>query len=324
MATIGRVPRERNQAAARLPERPNVCESESFSVRYAASLRSYLDNPGEQSRRRAYGLGQRALEDGLGVLELAAAHDDALRSLLRAGAADPMIAAAGEFFAECLSPFEMSHRGARAGAHAWQHLNDTLEKEAKRIAHALHDQAGQLLASVYLALADLPPHLPPQERSRVEKVNWLLRRMESELRNLSHELRPTVLDRLGLRPALQFLAENVARRAGILVRIEGKDPGRLPPVVEITLYRIAQEALNNVVRHAAASGVSIELEIDARRIACTVRDNGAGFSIETPQGASGLGLLLMRERLNALGGSLRLRSAPGCGTTLRAEVPQGG
>jgi signal transduction histidine kinase len=294
-------------------------QTECFAGQYQESLRGYLEDAEETHRSSAYDLGRRALADGLGVPDVAAAHSAALRGLLHARkgrpVSDSVIRTADGFFAECLSPFD-------EGSRAWRRLNQALENEAKRIAHALHDEARQLLASVHFAIADLAAELPPHRQARVQEVKWLLRRIESELRDLSHELRPTVLDHLGLKPALQFLAENVTRRACIPISVGGNDPGRMAPVVEITLYRIAQEALNNIVRHAQASSASIELQAAPERISCTVRDSGIGFAADRLQGVHELGLLIIRERLDALDGRLTLTSTPGCGTTLRAEIPR--
>jgi signal transduction histidine kinase len=301
--------------------------TQQFAEHYRASLRRFLDDPSEAQRSRAYELGRRGLADGLGVLDVVAAHFGALQRVVsthaRRAVPQAVMKTANDFFTECLSPFEMSHRGAREGARAWQRLNEALENEAKRIAHALHDEAGQLLASVHIAIADIASELPPQSRGRLQEVKPLLSRIETELRNLSHELRPTVIDRLGLLAALQFLAESVARRAGIPIRVTGEEAGRLPPVVEIALYRIAQEALNNVIKHARASSASIELRVEPERVSCTIRDNGIGFAEDRIQHSDGLGLTGIRERLNALGGSLHVASKPKQGTTLCAEVPRG-
>src|SRR5213595_875888 len=206
-------------------------------------------------------------------------------------------------------------------ARVWRELNETLENEVKKIAHALHDEAGQLLASVHMAIADIADELPPRHRERLNEVKWLLGKIETELRNLSHELRPMVLDRLGLVPALQFLAENVGRRAGVAIAVSGELGARLAPTVEITLYRIAQEALNNVIKHARASTAHVELRQTTERVSCTVRDDGVGFAADRLEGGTGLGLVGIRERLGALGGSVHIASQPGGGTTLRAEIP---
>jgi signal transduction histidine kinase len=232
--------------------------------------------------------------------------------------------AAGELFAECRSPFAMSHRGAREGARALRHLNEILEGELKRVAHVLHDEAGQLLASVHLALADLAREFPPPARARFETVERLLAQIESELRSLSHEWCPTVLDDLGLLPALEFLAEKVARRTGIEVCVIGEAGERLPGAVEMALYRVAQEALNNAVKHAAARAVWIELQQLPHEVICSVRDDGKGFDADQRPAVRGLGLIGIRERLSCLGGSLRLVTRPSDGTTIHAAIPLAG
>lgn len=297
-----------------------VEDVQRFAQRYQRSLRKYIDQPKVAPRDRAYLLGLWARADGLGVTDVAIAHTAALRALLgnrqRNANADALIRLTGGFLAECLLPFDESSR-------AWPRLNQALENETKRIARALHDEAGQLLASVHLAIADLAQDLPQHRRARVDEVKWLLRRIENELRSLSHELRPVLLDHLGLRAALQSLADNVARRTRMMIAVDGDDPGRLPPELEITLYRIAQEALNNVVRHAQASSASIELYAAVDRVSCTVRDNGVGFAAHRARGSQGLGLLMIRERLSALDGTLKLSSTPRRGTTLCAEIPRG-
>jgi len=207
------------------------------------------------------------------------------------------------------------------GARVWRDLNEMLENEAKKIAHALHDEAGQLLASVHIALADIADELPLRHRERLNEVKWLLDKIEAELRDFSHELRPIVLDQLGLVPALQFLAENVCRRAGVAIAVSGKLDARLAPAVEITLYRIAQEALNNVIKHAGARTANIEVRHTTECVSCTVRDDGVGVAANRLEGGTGLGLVGIRERLGALGGSVHIASQPGGGTTLRAEIP---
>jgi signal transduction histidine kinase len=296
-----------------------------LAERYWEILQEYLEHSDEAPLNRGYELARQAMVDGCGVLEIGDFHHRALRRLwVESRLDDRLLWAAGDFFAECLSPFEMSHRGAQEGTRALRHLNDVLEGELKRIAHALHDEAGQLLASVYIAVADVASELPPHARIRFEEVEGLLKQIEIELRNLSHELRPTVLDNLGLVPALEFLAEKVAKRTGLNVFVTGDASTRLPAAVETTLYRIVQEALNNAVKHAHASSVRIELQRTPSKVACSVCDDGRGFDAHRQQGAQGLGLVGIRERLNALGGSLRLTTEPRQGTTIQAEIPLGG
>src|SRR5207237_3141003 len=119
---------------------------------------------------------------------------------------------------------------------ALRRLNQTLEEEAKRIAHALHDEAAQLLASVYIALEGVSRDLPPSAGRKLQKVKTLLDPIEAHLRQLAHELRPTILDDLGLVPALEFLAQGVSQRAKLQVTVVGPQVGRLPTSVETALY----------------------------------------------------------------------------------------
>lgn len=294
---------------------------------YWEALLEYLQDPSEESRTRGYELARLALADGYGLLELSTIHHQAVRKLFQSSPddrnADALLASCGEFFAECLSPFEMSHRGAQEGRRALRHLNEVLESEIKRIAHALHDEAGQLLASLHITIANIAAEMPETAQSRFDEVNRLLKQIEVELRDLSHELRPTVLDNLGLVPALEVLAENVAKRNSLAVSVREDAVTRLPPLVETALYRIVQEALNNVVKHAYAHSARIELEHQPGKVACSVKDDGVGYREFRSDENQGLGLIGIRERVNALGGSLSIVAAPRRGTTLRVEIPFG-
>lgn len=198
------------------------------------------------------------------------------------------------------------------------------EEEARRIARELHDEAGQLLASVHLTLEEITRDLPPSSRERLPEIRGLLDRIEEELRRLSHELRPTILDDLGLIPALEWLIQGVSARTGLPITLEGSTEGRLPPLMETTLYRIVQEALANVTRHAQATRVTVRLQREAQRIHCLIQDNGIGFDVPTVlarRGERGLGLIGIQERLVPLGGSLEITSAPGRGTSLSITIP---
>ncbi|MBI4609184.1 MAG: PAS domain S-box protein [Candidatus Rokubacteria bacterium] len=209
---------------------------------------------------------------------------------------------------------------------AVRRLNEVLEEETRRLAHALHDEAGQLLVSVYLALEEIGRELPARARGRLQEVTALLDQIEEQLRRLSHELRPTILDDLGLVPAVEFLAGRVAKRSGLRIGVEGSTGGRLPPLMETALYRSVQEALANVARHAQATRVRVHLRREARAIRCSVRDDGVGFDVGTVlarRGDRGLGLVGIRERAGALGGTLEVISAPGRGTELLITIPLG-
>ena len=185
-----------------------------------------------------------------------------------------------------------------------------------------------MTTSIHLALAEIGAELPEADRERLETVHGLLDALEERLRRLSHELRPTILDDLGLRPALEFLTEGFAARTGISSSVQGSTKGRLEPLVETAVYRIVQEALTNIARHADATHASIRLSREARVLRCSIQDDGVGMSIDPvtvgASGRRGLGLLGIRERLDALGGKFKLRSRPGGGTEVLVTVPIGG
>jgi len=194
------------------------------------------------------------------------------------------------------------------------------EEEARRIARELHDDAGQLLAWSFLALQDAARSAGEETRARLAEVEHHLRALESRLGRLAQELRPRLLDELGLAAAVEFLAEGVAARTGMHVSVKTSGVPRLAAPLETTAYRIAQEALTNVVRHAHAGTVTVELRAEPAKLALRVRDDGVGF--DPCHGARRvLGLLGIRERLVPFGGSLSLRSEPGHGTELAADIP---
>jgi len=288
---------------------------------YTSALRDAVKGAGEVALAHAYELGRVAAGAGVGVVELAGIHDTALHEVLGEEAPPQQV---NQFFTEALSPFEMTHRGFEEAVQALRRLNDRLEDEARRIAHALHDDAGQLLASVHLVLEEVSTGLPSRTRDRLKRVRGPLDEIEKHLRRLSHELRPTILDDLGLLPALEFLAQGVAARSGIAVRVEGEARPRLPAAVETALYRVVQEALRNATKHAAARRVDIRLEVEPGAARCTVKDDGRGFDtreVLDRKGDRGLGLIGMRERLSALGGRFTIESAPGRGTELHIMIP---
>jgi signal transduction histidine kinase len=198
------------------------------------------------------------------------------------------------------------------------------EEEARRIAHGLHDEASQLLASVHIALDDLANRIPEQATT-LRGVHELLDSVEAQLRRLSRELRPSILDDLGLGPALDWLARGMAERSGIAITVDAAVE-RLPATVETALYRIAQEALTNAVRHARASRVQIEVRRSGGSVWLAIRDDGQGFDVDPTlarRGDRGLGLIGIRERVEVLGGQLIIESEKGTGTALWVTLPIG-
>jgi signal transduction histidine kinase len=296
---------------------------------YTVALQAYLADPEEAGLERAYELGRRALADGLGVLEMATVHSRALPETLATAAEESdrlkRLEAVERFFVEASSPFEMAFLSFREANVVLHRLNDVLEGQARRIAHALHDEAAQLLASVHLALADVALHYPDTTKS-VSDVRGLLEGIEDRLRNLSHELRPPILEDLGLVPALEFLADSVSKRWGLAVKVNASIDGHVPATVETTMYRIIHEALINVVRHARATQADVVLRKEALRMICSVRDNGIGLDASVAEkgktkGRQGLGLVEIQERTAALGGVLRLVPNSERGTDLTVEIP---
>lgn len=295
---------------------------------YCAALRQYVARGGESGLRRAYELGRRALEEGKGLIEVASYHQHALSTLLaRSGEEDRrqhLLQASVEFLLESLSPYEMAYRGFHDAIRALRRLNETLEEETKRIAAAVHDEAGQSLVAVHIALAELSRDVPAAQSDRIRRIEGLLEQAEGQLRRLSHELRPSVLDDLGWIPAIRFLADGVSKRAGINVRIQAGFNGRLRSTVETALYRVVQEALTNATKHAKAVAVTIQIRQAGKKVSCSIQDDGVGFEFSAVRAdpSRGLGLVAMQERINAVGGTFSVETAPGRGTRIVIQVPK--
>lgn len=307
-------------------------DQREFSERYRESLRDYLAHGDERELHQAYELGRSALETGHSLLDVVNQHYTAAAELLgeKPAAAETVrvTAAAGRFLIEALSPYEVLQISNREANAALKRLNAILEEEAKRIAHVLHDEAAQMLASAYLELAQIARDAPTLQavHIRVERVTAHLDLVREQLRRLSHELRPPILDQLGLLPALEFLADGYRKRYDLDVSVQGSLRKRLASEVETTFYRVVQEALNNVTRHARAGHVGVRVWREDNRVHCKVTDDGIGFdqkSTFAKPGARGLGIIGIQERVGALHGTLDIRSAPGAGTELHISVPCG-
>ncbi|HXB68598.1 MAG TPA: ATP-binding protein [Candidatus Acidoferrales bacterium] len=210
---------------------------------------------------------------------------------------------------------------------ALQRVNEMLEEQSKRIAHAVHDEAGQLLAAVFIRLEQATRELPSSCGPCFQEIKQMLELIELQLREISHDLRPAVLDDLGLLPALQGLIDRVSKRSGIAINLANLAPERLPAGVETALYRFVQESLTNVAKHAGASRVEIRLLRGQDEVQCSVRDNGAGFDLTevlSRKGSRGLGLVGIRERIASVGGTVSIHSISGVGTELLVTIPLGG
>jgi signal transduction histidine kinase len=289
---------------------------------YRAELGAYLAHGGDGALERAARFGAEALAHGLTPGQVLGLHQRALESMPPAGnGRDAQMA--GEFLAAALSAFDRMQSSARDSLIAWRHINDSLEKEVRRIAHALHDESGQLLVTLHLHLAQLSRDVPAA-RAKVQDCQQVLNQAEQQLRHLSHELRPMVLDDLGWLAAIEFLAHAMSLRARIPIEVRSSVTQRLAPAVETALYRVVQEALGNATRHAEASRIRVEIDQEQDCLYGSISDDGVGFEVEQhASNGGGLGLKGMHERLGALGGSLRVVSAPGRGAEIRFRLPLG-
>ncbi len=208
------------------------------------------------------------------------------------------------------------------------------EEERMRIARELHDESAQdlvaLLAGVQTAEAALPSS-PAKARQTLASMKPLAKRALEEMRQTILDLRPSALDDLGLAPALRWYAESRLNPQDITLHWEAiSEPVHLPESIAIALYRITQEAITNIVKHAQASQAWIRLESTKSTIAIEVTDDGRGFDYEklrpSVTNTRGLGILGMKERASLLGGAVEIDSTPGAGTSVRIVVPlhQGG
>jgi signal transduction histidine kinase len=213
-------------------------------------------------------------------------------------------------------------------------LVETQESERKALAEDLHDRIGQNLStlniSLNLALANLPSEAAALVRPRIDDVMALVERTTEMVRGAMEELHPALLDQYGLDTALRWYAEALAQRVGIVVAYEATELfPRLRGKTETALFRIAQEALTNVAKHAGAQRVDLALRRNAAGIELEVRDDGAGMPAATaagivaPAAGSGWGVTMMRERARAIGATLQIETAAGKGTTIRVAVPKG-
>ena len=206
------------------------------------------------------------------------------------------------------------------------------EDERRRIARELHDETSQALTALIIGLGSVEEALPldaNESRRRLEAARGLTIQTLEEVRKIIMDLRPTSLDDLGLVPALRWYSRTQANRMGLRLTFEARGvEDRLPPQIETALFRVVQEALTNIARHAGARSVRVEIENIESTLVMVIEDDGSGFDVERSmaQGTStrGLGLLGMKERVNFLGGSIAIDSTIGRGTRVIVRVPAGG
>jgi PAS domain S-box-containing protein len=202
------------------------------------------------------------------------------------------------------------------------------EEEKARIARELHDELGQLLTAMKMDLSWLRQRLPDDEVSaKAAEIGKLLDQTVTATRRISADLRPLMLDDLGLADAAQWLVEDFAKRSGVEARIELPEAGRLDPLSKAActaLYRAVQESLTNIARHSGARRAWVLLAVEGDTVHVEIEDDGRGIGPEDLAKARSLGLRGMRERIGYLGGSLDIARAPRGGTRLRIRLPASG
>ena len=195
------------------------------------------------------------------------------------------------------------------------------DEERRKISRELHDSVGQSLAAVKMALGRLKRKLGPREVREIEDAESLIDEVLAEVRTVSHLLHPPSLDMMGLRSSLVWYAEGFRKRAGVETDIEIPEPlPKLPENVQIVLFRLVQECLTNVHRHAEASHVMVRVALNPSELQLEVTDNGKGFA-PLDRSLQGVGILGMQERLKELSGILRIESIPGKGSSVLATIP---
>ncbi|HEX8855167.1 MAG TPA: ATP-binding protein [Thermoleophilaceae bacterium] len=196
------------------------------------------------------------------------------------------------------------------------------EEERKRLARDLHDEVNQALTAILLRLEALAQgSSSPEQEEEVAELKRLVNQAMDELLQLARQLRPTALDDHGLVPALESQVRRFGEQTGIRARLQTRgEPDILGDDQQLVVYRVAQEALSNVARHARASQVHVDLSAVNGGVDLCVRDDGGGFDAQRPDGG-GLGLNGMAERARLVGGDLSIYSSPGQGTTVTLHVP---
>ncbi len=201
------------------------------------------------------------------------------------------------------------------------------EAERQRVARELHDETGQALTAIGLGLRGVARQVRSDKdnaRPRLQQLEALVSHSLTELQRLIADLRPSHLDDLGLPAALRWYAGEIETRTGMPVVLEVRGPTRpISAPVKIALFRVAQEALNNAVKHAGPTEVCMELDFGEKEVSLSLRDNGIGFDPQQKDGGrrSSWGLIGMRERASLLGGEFHIESAPGRGTLVRVRIP---
>ena len=345
---------------------------------YAVTLRKYLTDEQEAVLEQALELGRKAIAQGLGVLDMARVHQEALEKMFRSPAGtkseEHILQAAEAFLLESLSPFEATHRGFREMNLKLQERNQELEteinerkraedalrqsekhyhrlfneaqamqenlrnlsnkilrtqeEERKRISRELHDEVGQSLTAINVTLSTLKNNGAGNSNDsgrKLAEAQILLQETMETVHRFALDLRPAMLDELGLLPALRSYLKGFASRTGLRVHFLGNPIAeKLADNQKTVVFRIAQESLTNVSKHAHASQVEVSIRKFKDGICMEVADNGRSFKADPMNSARSkgrLGLLGMQERVRLVNGQFTVKPQPGKGTTVRVVIP---
>jgi signal transduction histidine kinase len=317
-----------------------------LSRQYATMLQSYLTRKQERALQQAYELGREAISLGLGVFHIARIHQHALAVCLATPLSPDdttrLLNAAETVFLEVLSPFEATHRGFREANTALQRRNGELaelnrhlralstqvlhvqEEERKRISRELHDEVGQALTAISMNLSALERDCGVNAvrfKKTIGETGGLLQATMETVHSFARELRPAMLDEIGLLPTLRSYLRGFAKRSGIDVKLQASSKAeQLSSEAKTVMFRIAQESLTNVAKHAHATRVSVTLRKITRGIKMEIEDDGRSFRAGV-DGKERLGLLGMQERARLVDGCFAVEPTPGKGTTVRVEIP---
>jgi signal transduction histidine kinase len=207
---------------------------------------------------------------------------------------------------------------------AARRLNTLVARQSARLAAVLHDEASQVLAFAHMAIEDVACDVAPPAQARLQQVRQHLHDVAEQLRRISHELHPNIVDDLGAGDAIEFISREFARRTGVKLAIDVHLDQHCPAALGAVVYRFVQEALNNIDEHAQAASASIAIARSGSQLQCVVSDDGVGFDVAATLARNahhGLGLMLIRARFEAVGGTLDITSAPQQGTRLHAVIP---
>ena len=200
------------------------------------------------------------------------------------------------------------------------------EGEKARIARELHDELAQTLTALKMDTIWMRDRLTSEPGAVADKIVTMLAMLDTSIaatRRIAADLRPLLLDDLGLIPAIEWLIHNFTQRTGVACELKADEDLELEEPYATAVFRIVQESLANVAKHAGASQVSVQVVRDAARVTLRVKDNGCGFVMATPRKPNSLGLMGLRERAQLLKGSIHIESAPGQGTCIDVRIPLG-